>query len=245
MGISFRNIREFSNIKTSPNVSNNKFQYDPITDTGYYGVVDASELFTGQEISTALGLTAGTLHNDDTQWLHFYVGSNAACNREPNKVPYEIYIAKQSVRYSIRWNQINATGAVAGKVVTDKKGNEYICRIPTGAEANPHPRNETGLDITRGGLCEWDALMYRVHDEVPIGQVGNNWESFNTTETNIGAGNGAYTWCQERHPHIWNSAATQVVRGVSALTRFSWTSSNTTADLSGYGFRPVLIKRLS
>ena len=47
MGISFRNIREFSNIKTSPNVSNNKFQYDPITDTGY--CVD--QVLYGQEIS--------------------------------------------------------------------------------------------------------------------------------------------------------------------------------------------------
>ena len=160
MGITFRNIREFSNIKTRPN-SNNKFQYDPITDTGYYGAVDASELFTGQEISTALGLTAGTLHNDNTQWLHFYVGSNAACNREPNKVPYEIYIAKQSVRYNLSWDNINATGAVYGKAVTDKEGKEYLCRIPTGAEADPHPRDETGDDITRGGLCEWDALMYQ------------------------------------------------------------------------------------
>ena len=94
MGVTFRNIRELSNIKTSPNNSIIKLpeQYDPITDTGYYGAVDASELFTGQEIPTALGFTTGNLHNDNTQWLHFYVGSNAACNREPNKVPYEIYI---------------------------------------------------------------------------------------------------------------------------------------------------------
>ena len=51
MGISFRNIREFSNIKTSPNVSNNKFQYDPITDTGYYGVVDARIIYRSNHCS--------------------------------------------------------------------------------------------------------------------------------------------------------------------------------------------------
>ena len=199
MGVTFRNIRELSNIKTSPNNSIIKLpeQYDPITDTGYYGAVDASELFTGQEIPTALGFTTGNLHNDNTQWLHFYVGSNAACNREPNKVPYEIYIAKRSVRYYVSWNDINAVGAVVGKAVTDKKGNGYICRIPTGAEADPHPGDSQGLDMTTGGLCEWDALMYRVHAVVPVGQVGNNWESFNLSDTNNTAGGGGITWCQE------------------------------------------------
>lgn len=240
MGITFRNIREFSNIKTSP-TRNIKLpeQYDPNTDTGYYGAVDASELFTGQEISTALGLTAGTLHNDNTQWLHFYVGSNAACNREPNKVPYEIYIAKQSVRYNLSWDHINAVGAVYGKAVTDKKGNEYLCRIPTGAEADPHPRSETGQDITRGGLCEWDALMYRVHTEVPVGQVGDNWGSFNTTETNI-TGIGGLTWCQEVHPY--SNATHRVFRGYNGIAYFS---TNTSINTSNQGFRPVLVKRLS
>lgn len=242
MGITFRNIRELSNIKTSPN-SNIELpeQYDPNTDTGYYGAVNASELFTGQEISTALGLAVGNQHNDNTQWLHFYVGSNAACNREPNKVPYEIYIAKQTVRYNVKWDEINAVGAVYGKTVTDKKGNEYICRIPTGAEADPHPRNdETGNDITRGGLCEWDALMYRVHTQVPVGQVGDNWESFNTTETNISSysGSGRYTWCQEVHPY--SNATYRIVRGHDSLANFSRTSAN-----QNRGFRPVLVKRLS
>ena len=240
MGITFRNIRELSNIKSSPN-GNNKLpeQYDPITDTGYYGAVDASELFTGQEISTALGLTAGIPQYDNTQWLHFYVGSNAACNREPNKVPYEIYIAKQSVRYGLSWDSINATGAVHGKTVTDKKGNEYLCRIPTGAESDPHPRNETGNDITRGGLCEWDALMYRVHTDVPVGQVGDNWESFNSSGINIGIGNGGYTWCQE----VSTRNGYRVRRGGNGLAHLYDLLATTASAV--IGFRPVLIKRLS
>lgn len=245
MGITFRNIREFRNIKTSPNDSIIKLpeQYDPITDTGYYGAVDASELFTGQELSTALGLTSrGTLHNDNTQWLHFYVGSNASCNREPNKVPYEIYIAMQSVRYGLSWDEINARGAVFGKAVTDKKGNEYLCRIPTGAEADPHPRTEAGYDITRGGLCEWDALMYRVHTGVPVGQIGDNWARFALSQTNL-TGLGGETLCQEAHA---TSNAYRVIRGGgngNRLVRFSTNYAHYT--FAQFGFRPVLIKRLS
>ena len=59
MGVTFRNIRELSNIKTSPNNSIIK-QYDPITDTGYYGAVDARIAHSRARNTTLPGLTQAT-----------------------------------------------------------------------------------------------------------------------------------------------------------------------------------------
>ena len=199
--------------------------YDEITDTGYYGIVSSSELFTGTELSTSLGLTDGVLHNDDVEWLHFYVGKDAACNRDEHNRPYAIYIAKKTIRHTISWDHIDGVGAVTGTEVSSKVGKNYICRVPTGADSDPSTTATTNKS-------EWNALMYRIHTEVPAGQVGTNWESFNDTETNITVGNGKYSWCQEHY----NDTA-RVLRGYHSTVAFN---INTLSGVN-YGFRPCLI----
>ena len=47
-------------------------QYDPITDTGFYGETTTADLYTGTQISTATAVTAGTLQFDTDPWLKFY-----------------------------------------------------------------------------------------------------------------------------------------------------------------------------
>ena len=37
----------------------------------YYGEIPASEFFTGDELSTLLGVTQGELQNSDTDWFKF------------------------------------------------------------------------------------------------------------------------------------------------------------------------------
>lgn len=265
MGIIVRNLSSsgFSNVKFGRSRKINlPLLYDPSTDTGFYGTVPASELFTGQEISTALGLTAGILQNDNTDWLHFYVGKDAICNRDPQKRPYEIYIAKQTVRYNLQWNHINAAGAVTGKTVTDKSGKEYLCRIPTGADKNPSTHTYGTNCTQEAGLgSEWNSLMYRVSEKVPtcsntlIGmeynggeyrntrhggaQVGDNWANYTYQELSMNhdvGGNGTATWCVETDG---KDSSRRVTRGRTGVASFTTVPSTYTSAY--YGFRPVLI----
>lgn len=204
--------------------------YDPATDTGYYGVVTASQLFTGAELSTTLGITAGSLQNSETDWLHFYVGKNAACNRDPRKRPYEIYIAKKSIRHTIAWEDMNKVGAVYGTRVVTNNGKSLICRLPTGADNDPSGDANTNKS-------EWNALMYRVHTIVPDNQVGDNWATFSDIDTNVKNGNGSFSWCQEWYDRDTNDA---IVRGNISLDFIQGATSDYTYT-SAYGWRPVLV----
>ena len=86
-----------------------------------------------------MGITEGTLHNNDCGWLHFYVGKNATCNKTGKA--YEIYVAKKTIRHSISWVHINAKNGVTGKDVIANNGITYTCRLLTGADANPSTKN--------------------------------------------------------------------------------------------------------
>lgn len=72
---------------------------------GYFGEVSAIDLISGEDLCSAIGLTAGTLQNSDAGWLKY------ASNNEI------MYVAKRTFRSSISWNAINAVGAIFG----DKK----------------------------------------------------------------------------------------------------------------------------
>lgn len=72
---------------------------------GYFGEVSAIDLISGEDLCSAIGLTAGTLQESDAGWLKYY---------NNNEI---IYVAKRTFRHSISWNNINAVGAIFG----DKK----------------------------------------------------------------------------------------------------------------------------
>ena len=72
--------------------------YDEVTDTGYFGEVSSTVLFTGATLACAIGLTAGTSQHSTEGWLKFYVGASAACNYYTRlgetAQAYILYIAK-------------------------------------------------------------------------------------------------------------------------------------------------------
>ena len=182
-----------------------------------------------------MGITEGTLHNNDGGWLHFYVGKNATCNRSGK--PYEIFVSKKTVRYGISWNHINSKNGIEGKPVIANNGITYTCRLLTGADANP-ATNRNGMG------SEWNNLIYRVHSEVvntgTNKQIGANWANMSDTELGVNyqtTPNGSFSWCQEHY-----RAATRVSRGDSSVSNFG--DYNPTSATTLNGWRPVLVRFL-
>ena len=202
-------------IKHSPLIDN--------TDTAFLGIVSSDSLFTGQQLSDTMGITEGTLYNNDCGWLHFYVGENASCNR-PRK-PYEIFISKKTLRYGISWNHINSENGVEGKDVVANNGREYTCRLLTGKKS---------ADSLDGMGSEWDSLIYRVHNDCV-----DNW--VNMTNKDLGMQYpimpGAFTWCQE-----YINTVTRVIRGGDNVS--TYTTGIYTSPYLDTGWRPVLIRQL-
>lgn len=201
-------------------------QYDPITDTGYYGEVTSAQFYTGTQISTATGVTSGTLQNDTGGWLKFYWHGQV------------LFIAKKTYRYNLSWDSINSANAVYGvnlgstgkKTITHSgSSTKYDVKLMKGAIKDPSPNS--------GGGRQWNELLYRVCTGTETGQVGVNWAGLTpSTDLGINSGNGSYTWCQEVYQP---NTADRVFRGGDSLSVFSGgTSSNPGTN---FGWRPCLV----
>ena len=194
----------------------------------------SDSLFTGEQLSDTMGITEGTLHNNNCRWLHFYVGKNATCNRSGK--PYEIFISQKSLRYGISWRHINSKGGVEGKDVIANNGEEYTCRLLTGADANP-ATNRHGMG------SEWNSLLYRVHSEIikednDNKQIGDNWVDMSDKELGVNYNvttNGSFSWCQEHY-----RATGRVIRGPSSVSSFG--NYIPTHTSTYFGWRPVLVR---
>ena len=210
---------------TGPGPSLVSLQYDPITDTGYYGEVSDAQFYTGTQVSTACAVTSGTLHNDTGGWLKFYWHGQV------------LFVAKRTFRHSLAWDQINAANAVYGvnlgstgkKTITHSgSSTSYDVKLMKGAVKDPSPAS--------GGGRQWNELLYRVCAGTETGEIGGNWATFNpSTDLGISSGDGSYTWCQEVYQP---NTASRIVRGGASLSSFSYNTSpiNGTA----YGWRPCL-----
>ena len=200
-------------------------QYDPITDTGYYGEVTSAQFYTGTQISTATGVTAGTLQNDTEGWLKFYWHGQV------------LFISKKTYRYNVSWDNINTANSVYGvnlgstgkKTVTHAgSSTNYDVKLMKGATKDPSPASSPGR--------QWNELLYRVCTGTETGEIGANWATLNlSTDLGINSGNGSFTWTQEVYqPH----PATRVVRGSASLSYFDAATSS--AAGTTYGWRPCL-----
>lgn len=200
-------------------------QYDPITDTGYYGEVTSAQFYTGTQISTATGVTSGTLQNDTEGWLKFYWHGQV------------LFIAKKTYRYNLSWDNINSANAVYGvnlgstgkKTITHSgSSTKYDVKLMKGAIKDPSPAS--------GGGRQWNELLYRVCTGTETGQIGANWASLTpNTDLGINSGNGSYTWCQEVYQP---NTASRVFRGIGSLSDFDSDASSRTS--TSYGWRPCL-----
>jgi len=200
-------------------------QYDPITDTGYYGEVTSAQFYTGTQISTATGVTAGTLQNDTEGWLKFYWHGQV------------LFISKKTYRHSVSWDSINTADSVYGVNLgsTGKKtvahagsSTNYDVKLMKGATKDPSPASSPER--------QWNELLYRVCTGTETGEIGANWATLNpSTDLGINTGNGSYTWTQEVYQP---NTAVRVIRGYDSLSGFAYNTSSSTSTY--YGWRPCL-----
>ena len=207
---------------------------------GYFGIVPASELITGDALATLVGISAGTSQFSNEGWLKFaYEG----------KI---LFVAKKTIRHSISWDHINAAncarGAVAQKTV---KGHTFKIRLMKGSNAigdSTIPDYGTASSGALNHGSEWNKLMLPIHANAAPGKswaypgnVGTSdtayWGVDFTNadlQTHSDHGNGSYSWCQETA----YQTTRRLRRGYDGV---SHSNSNTSSAAATYhGWRPVL-----
>ena len=229
--------------------------YDPISDTGFFGEVAASTLFTGPEIKTELGITLGTPINDEEPWLKFW-----------NKGQV-IYVNKKPIQHSISWDHIYSRGAVYGTnddglfprgtptnqfTQVSKNGNTFTVRLLTGAASDPidttNRDQPDSCTFDLGGGSEWNELIYRIHQDEPFcgdpshdtlhggAQVGGNWASYSNADLGVVSGDGRGSWTQETAS---DSTSFRVFRGLHTSVANFATGTASLAN-ANVGLRLVL-----
>lgn len=196
---------------------------------GFFGVVPASELFTGSEIASAVGITEGTAQFDDVGWLKI---------ASEGKV---IFKSQKAYRHSISWDHINSKEAVDGTKKVTKGGVTYAVRLIRGGNGN------TNSAINGPKDSEWNKVMLPIHErakdqswnykdyvDIPTEDWGVGFTDANL-HTHNSHGNGTYQWCQDVYH---NSAYNRVCRGnAGASSQTRGASSNTH---SNRGWSPIL-----
>lgn len=218
---------------------------------GFFGEVPASELITGDDLASQVGISQGTSQHSTAGWLKFaYKG----------KIQF---IAKKPIRHSISWDAINTAKCVYGdsgdKTVTIG-GLTYKVTLMKGANDkfnSKQPINgQTGGGSGYNGEVnhgsEWNRLMCQIHEqalnkswdypdnvEIDIGvmehSLGNGEQGmYNDTDLVVKSGDGRYSWCQE----MSTSTSYRLSRGHNGVSNSDrHTSSNSSAAC---GWRPRL-----
>lgn len=191
---------------------------------GFFGEVPVTELFSGDELAAAIGLTAGTSQHSTEPWLKFVIDGEI------------IYVAKKPYRHSISWDHINAVNAVYNDTnahVVEKDGYQFRVTLLTGASSDPYIGSTSGgNDPAYSQGSEWNRLLYRVHEDDPS---GDPWVSYSNSDIVVGVGNGRASWTQETSN---TNSTLRVYRGPTSLVGFAATTSDNSN--SARGWRPAL-----
>lgn len=196
---------------------------------GYFGVVPASELFTGAEISSACGITAGTLQFNTDGWLKFAIDGKI------------VFKSQKPYRHTISWDNINTAGAAVGAKTVTKGGHTYKVRLMKGGNGDA----ANAVSGPKGS--EWNRLMLPIHIkakdqswaypanvDAPTAYWGIDFTDADLM-THRDHGNGAYQWCQET---FHSNATYRVIRGYNGVSYSNnFASSNAYAN---YGWSPCL-----
>ncbi len=185
--------------------------------TGFFGEVTGEELITYSGLSSAVGLSVGTLQHDaESLWLKFVKDGEI------------LYVAKKPSRHSVSWDAISAANAVYNDInaPTIVVGDRTLrVTLLTGGNGDP--------STAAGG--EWNRLLYPIHvDDPDTTAWGVNYTNADLV-MGTGNGTGAYCWTQET---ISGDTTSRVNRGGQSLTYYLSTTS--TASSSSTGWRPVL-----
>lgn len=255
----------YNNLPACPAATNENFQYDPYTDTGYFGEVPSTSILSGTELANSLGLTAGTAQHDTAGYLKFYWHGKV------------LFVAKRTLRHTVSWENVKSANAVfgvdlggSGKATVSASGYNYIVALMTGATTAPADDVEYWANYSAndflgnvalevGRYSQWNELMYRVHqtivDDVLANQdglqdnqnktltggvqIGANWANFTNVDLSVyyaEAGNGTVTWTQETSTNV---TTYRVHRGTHRLAFLG--SYTSTYAFTNFGWRPSLI----
>lgn len=181
-------------------------------ETGFYGEVTPGGFISYEDLSTLVGLSAGTLHNnDESLWLKFSMDDRPC------------YVAKRTVRYNLSHNSVRGANLVSGDRSVVIGGITYVIRLLTGL---------VNRNTYRAG-GEWNRLLYPIASS----QDSLGW-GVNIPDADLGVteGNGRRSWVQETSPNIPSN------RAYRGFTSVGWMdtspSSTSTSDM---GWRPILI----
>ena len=215
---------------------------------GFFGEVPTSELITGDDLATAIGLTAGTSQFSNEPWLKFALDDNI------------IYVAKKPYRHTVSWQHIYQAGAVygtndnglypsGGNILQDANitvdGFSLDVTLLRGTNTDPAIFTSTGWDMDYTHTSEWNRLMYPIHSgvhtntsnpsspSVPYAQ----WATYSEGDLIVDyrTGNGSYSWVQETRN---TDTTVRFSRGGIGVTVVN--SSTTTTASSNIGWRPAL-----
>lgn len=199
---------------------------------GYFGIVPAAELYTGDELAAAVGITQGTSQFSDAGWLKFAIDGKI------------IYKSKKTFRNSISWDHINSKNCVDGTKTVTKDGTTYKVRLMRGALTDPSEYD----NADRGAIgSEWNKLMLPIHANAAgqswaypayVDTPTENWGVGFTDadlQTHYDHGDGSYHWCQEVPKGY---ASNRVARGHAGV---SYSYRRTSSGTGSYrGWSPVL-----
>ena len=206
--------------------------------TGFYGEVPGSEFITYEALATEVGLSAGTLvNNDESAWLKYSLDSRV------------VYVAKKPARYGLFWQDIanvNAVYDTASSASVTINGKRYQVTLLKGAASDPS-FDVSGYDLPESNGSEWNRLLYPVHagdhtvEWNPIAHSDPNVEPFGSwaqyTDADLvvyfRTGDGNYQWTQEQS----GTVGYYVNRGHMGITSFRY---NHTTISNHAGWRPVL-----
>lgn len=195
---------------------------------GYFGTVSASELWTGTQLASAVGISQGTVQFDNINWLKFALDGKI------------LFRPQKAFRHSISWDAINAAGCVYGTKTVSKNGHTYKVRLMKGANKDPAGDYEGKINH----YSEWNKLMLPIHIEAKDKSWAypDNVEAdvpywgidFTDEDLQFGSGNGSGVWCQE----VVESSSKRLDRGSLGVSRSI--SNNPSLTSTSLGWAPVL-----
>ena len=230
-------------------------------------LIPASDMITGADLASALGITQGTLINSETPWIRF------DSRYTPNGKT--LYVPLKPIRYSISWDNIYLAGAVYGDGLlagesgaehhnlTSSSGSDltatrqdasitindttYNVRLLRGAADDPTNSFDDGDRGSIGPENEWNALMLPIHERAKTGNWNYSQYAPNDVE-DWGVGfSGAdlithYDFGNGSYSWCQETRDTdvsqRVLRGYDGVSTLGAKNSASTA--SGRGWRPAL-----
>ena len=193
----------------SPTADRENLVYDPITDTGYFGIVKKANFTTYEDFCSKVGFTEGGLDgaNGTSDWIKFYwhgkvmfmsaTGLRHTYNPDILQPKGISYHAKDLFPYASQAIVIKNVEYVVGQV----SGCKWAC-VPKAAPFN--------VDDDIGQYSMWNELLYRVYGRWCTGtnnisgynnysggyQIGDNWAELPMNQLNHGS-NSMYVNCPE------------------------------------------------